>query len=169
MGDPGPIIETGWNELINISVRPIFCSEDDLNQLIAIERASFNQYDAYSLVDFKRWLQYNPDLCLAAEMNGKIVGYVISRIHDGVCDLASMAVANDFRHCGIGQVLLEAIEKSALNYGMTEIDLEVRTTNLGGQSFWQKMNFVPFGKLSGFYEDGGDAIRMRKIIIPMGY
>jgi ribosomal-protein-alanine N-acetyltransferase len=150
-----------------IHVRQLAWEEADIDQILEIERSSFNHYDAYSLSDFERWYNYNPDLCIVAEVNGRIAGYVISRILPGIGDLASLAINPGYRRRGIGTVLLNAIEQRVKEYGVNEINLEVRKTNLTGLAFWQNMGFVPFGTLPGFYEDGEDAIRMRKILAEM--
>jgi ribosomal-protein-alanine N-acetyltransferase len=150
-----------------IHARQLVWENSDIDQILEIERSSFNNYDAYSLDDFKRWYHYNPDLCIVAEVNGRIAGYVISRILPGIGDLASLAVNPAYRRCGIGTALLDAIERRVKAYGVNEINLEVRKTNLIGLTFWQNMGFSPFGTLSGFYEDGEDAIRMRKILAEM--
>src|ERR1035437_489089 len=147
-----------------IQVRQLAWEDSDIDQILEIERSSFNNYDAYSLDDFKRWYHYNPDLCIVAEVNGRIAGYVISRILPGIGDLASLAVNPAYRRCGIGTALLDAIERRVKEYGVNEIHLEVRKTNLTGLAFWQNMGFVPFGTLPDFYEDGDDAVRMRKIL-----
>ena len=147
-----------------IHVRQLAWEEADIDQILEIERSSFNHYDAYSLADFERWYHYNPDLCIVAEVNGRIAGYVISRILPGIGDLASLAINPAYRRRGIGTALLDAIERRIKEYGVNEINLEVRKTNLTGLAFWQNMGFVPFGTLPGFYEDGEDAIRMRKIL-----
>jgi ribosomal-protein-alanine N-acetyltransferase len=150
-----------------IHVRQLAWEEADIDQILEIERFSFNQYDAYSLADFERWYHYNPDLCIVAVVDGHIAGYVISRIMPGIGDLASLAVNPAYRRRGIGTALLDAIERRVRKYGVNEINLEVRKTNLTGLTFWQNMGFVPFGMLPGFYEDGEDAIRMRKLLTAM--
>ena len=150
-----------------IHVRQLAWEEADIDQILEIERSSFNHYDAYSLADFERWYHYNPDLCIVAEVNGRIAGYVISRILPGIGDLASLAINPAYRRRGIGTALLDEIERRVKEYGVNEINLEVRKTNLTGLAFWQNMGFVLFGTLPGFYEDGEDAIRMRKILAEM--
>jgi [ribosomal protein S18]-alanine N-acetyltransferase len=147
-----------------VHVRQLAWEKADIDQILEIERSSFNRYDAYSLADFERWCHYNPDLCIVAEVEGCIAGYVISRVLPGIGDLASMAIHPAYRRCGIGAALLDATERRLKEYGLNEINLEVRKTNLAGLAFWQKMGFVPFGMLPGFYEDGEDAVRMRKIL-----
>jgi ribosomal-protein-alanine N-acetyltransferase len=147
-----------------IHVRQLAWEEADIAQLLEIERSSFNRYDAFSLADFERWYHYNPDLCIVAEVDGHIAGYAISRILPGIGDLASLAINPAYRRRGVGRALLIAIEHDIREYGVFEINLEVRETNLAGLAFWQNMGFVPFGTLPGFYEDGEDAVRMRKIL-----
>jgi ribosomal-protein-alanine N-acetyltransferase len=147
-----------------VHVRQLAWEKADIDPILEIERCSFNRYDAYTLADFERWSQYNPDLCMVAEVDGRMAGYVISRIIPGIGDLASMAIHPAYRRLGVGQALLQATERRVKEYGVNEINLEVRQTNLAGLAFWQKMGFIPFGALPGFYEDGEDAIRMRKII-----
>jgi ribosomal protein S18 acetylase RimI-like enzyme len=61
-----------WDE---ITIRPLRWDETDLRQLLAIEQAAFNRFDAYDRQDFERWYHYNPDLCLAAEIDGHMAGY----------------------------------------------------------------------------------------------
>lgn len=150
-----------------IHVRQLAWQKEDIDQILEIERSSFNRYDAYTLADFERWYHYNPDLCIVAELDGCIAGYVISRISPGIGELASLAINPAYRRRGIGTALLDATEQRILEYGVNEINLEVRKTNLTGLAFWQNMGFVPFGKLLGFYEDGEDAIQMKKILIAM--
>lgn len=145
-----------------IQVRPLAWQKADIDSIQEIETLSFNRYDAYSLADFKRWYHYNPDLCFVAVIDGRVAGYVMTRVQSGSGDLASLAVHPDFRKRGAGAALLAATEDRIKGYGINEITLEVRKTNLPGLGFWGKMGFIPFGTFPGFYEDGEDAIRMRK-------
>ena len=147
-----------------VHVRQLAWEEADIEQILEIERSSFNRYDAYSLADFERWYHYNPDLCLAAVVDARIAGYVLTRILPGIGDLASLAIHPAYRRRGIGKALLDETERRVKTYGVNEINLEVRKTNRPGLAFWQGMGFIPFGTLPLFYEDGEDAIRMRKIL-----
>ena len=147
-----------------IHIRQLAWEQADIDQILEIERSSFNKYDAYTLEDFDRWCHFNPDLCIVAEVDGRIAGYLVSRLLPGIGDLASLAIDSAYRRRGVGAALLAAIEQRFKGYGVNEINLEVRKTNLIGLVFWQNMGFVPFGTLPAFYEDGEDAVRMRKIL-----
>lgn len=145
-------------------IRQLAWEKSDLDQIMEIEWASFNRYDAYTLADFERWFHYNPDLCLAAEVEGRIAGYVISRIQSGYGDLASLAIGSAYRRWGIGSALLAESVERIKNYGVDEIHLEVRKSNRTGLAFWQNMGFIPFGRLPNFYEDGEEATQMKKVL-----
>ncbi len=75
-----------------IHVRRLAWEKADIDQILEIENSSFNRFDAYSLADFERWFHYNPDLCIVAEVDGRIAVTLISRILPGIGDLASLAI-----------------------------------------------------------------------------
>ncbi|MGV8026158.1 MAG: ribosomal protein S18-alanine N-acetyltransferase [Anaerolineaceae bacterium] len=147
-----------------IIVKQLLWEEKNLRQILEIENSSFNEFDAYTLEDFKRWYSYDPDLCVVAEIEGRIVGCMISRIVDDRLDLASLAIHPAYRRRGIGSMLLTYTIAQMTKQGINHIELEVRKTNAAAIAFWEKLGFVPFGSLPNFYEDGADAYRMRKII-----
>lgn len=147
-----------------VTIRQLVWEESDLHQILEIENASFNKDDAYSLEDFERWYSYNPDFCIVAEIEGKIVGNMICRIQRYSLDLASCAVHPDYRRSGIGSLLLNETEITSRKFGIRKIYLEVRKSNTVGQAFWQKMGFEVLDILPGFYVDGEEALRMRKSI-----
>ena len=147
-----------------ITIRQLTLSWSCLNQIVEIEKLSFNKYDAYNKDDFRRWLGYNPDLCLVAEIDGRIAGDMISRILDDKAELASLAIHPTYRRREVGSALLEETVSRVKAYGVDHIDLEVRETNLDGFRFWKKMGFMLMGKQPGYYKDGETALQMRKYI-----
>ncbi len=147
-----------------IHIRQLTLNTADLDQLLAIEALSFNTFDAYSREDFRRWLGYSPNLCLAAEIEGRVAGYVLSRITHGKAELASLAIHPAYRRHALGAALLDETTRRVKASGIPYIDLEVRKTNTAGLRFWKKTGFVVTGECAGFYEDGEAAIQMRKTI-----
>ncbi len=148
-----------------IIVRPLEWKDAELEQILEIDALCFNQYDAYTLDDYQRWFNYNPDLCLVAVIDGRIAGDVISRIVEGRAELASMATHPSFRRRGVAEALLAETVRRIKARGIPQIDIEVRKTNFIGLSFWKKMGFEVVGEQPGFYGDGEDAMQMRKIIL----
>ena len=150
------------HKTLKIHVRQLESVDSDINRVIEIENLSFNQFDGYIKTDFMRWLGFNPNLCLVAEIGGQIAGDIISRILDDKVELASLAIHPDYRRQGVGAALMEETARRARAYGIGAIDLEVRKTNTAGINFWIKMGFSPVGEQPGFYEDGETALQMRK-------
>jgi ribosomal-protein-alanine N-acetyltransferase len=147
-----------------ISVRQLRWTESDLSQILEIEKSSFNHFDAYTREDFRRWYGHNPDLCVVAEIDGCIAGYMISRILPDKAELASLAIHPTYRRRGVGSALLDYTVARIKSYNVNCIDLEVRKTNLDGFRFWKKMGFILMGEQPGFYEDGETAFQMSKTI-----
>jgi ribosomal-protein-alanine N-acetyltransferase len=147
-----------------ITIRQLAWQETELQQILEIESSVFNTFDAYQLEDFERWYYYNPDLCLVAEVGGHIAGYVITRILPRHGDLASLAIHPDYHRLGVGSALFEETVTRVKAYGKKKITIEVRKTNVSGLAFWKKMGFITFGRQPDFYEDGAEAILMKKIL-----
>lgn len=147
-----------------VFIRQLKWNEANLSQILAIESSAFNSFDAYGREDFQRWFERNPDLCLVAEMRERIAGYGIAHILEDKAELVSMAIHPDFRRLGVGSALLDETAQRVKKYGIHQIELQVRKTNLNGFHFWKKMGFHQIGELPGFYEDGENAILMKKII-----
>ena len=138
--------------------------ESDLRQILEIENYSFKEEDAYTREDFQRWFSVNPDFCVVAEIDGKIVGDMICRIKRYRLDLGSCAIHPDYRRRGVGAAILREMEKRARGFGIHQIDIEVRPSNTSAQAFWQAVGFEQFGSTPGFYPDGEDALLMCKKI-----
>ena len=68
-------------------------------------------------------------IALVAELNGAVIGFVVTRVVAGVAEIESIAVVREVQRRGVGVALLaEAVERLKAA-GITEIDLEVRESN----------------------------------------
>jgi len=67
---------------------------------------------------------------------------------------------------GVGPMLLEAAEEAALARDCKSIRLEVHETNHAAISRYRKSGYREFGRRVGYYEDGGDALRFEKRLVP---
>jgi ribosomal-protein-alanine N-acetyltransferase len=147
-----------------IIIRQLKWVDPELEQILEIDALCFNEYDAYTIEDYQRWFNFNPELCLVAVIGDRIAGDVISRIVDGKAELASMATHPSYRRRGVAEALLAETVSRIKERGIYQIDIEVRKTNFIGQSFWKKMGFTIIGEHPGFYGDGEDAYKMRKLL-----
>ncbi len=78
--------------------------------------------------------------------------------------MASIAVDPAYRHKKVGRALANFSFKQLRACGVKVVELEVRATNKEGIGFWKKLGFLPLRRVPRFYEDGEDALTMRKIL-----
>jgi ribosomal-protein-alanine N-acetyltransferase len=81
--------------------------------------------------------------------------------------LYSLVVRPDYLRRGIARALLAAAEAEAGERGCRELRLEVRPDNLPAIRLYRKDGYAVTGKSGKFYEDGTDALRMRKCLDPV--
>lgn len=100
-------------------------------------------------------------LPLIAELEGKVVGYlmawkVVDQLH-----ILNIAADPRLRRCGVGTVLLRTAAGKAAELGLSEVTLEVRESNLEALGFYLRHGFRQTGLRRGYYaDDGEDAIIM---------
>jgi ribosomal-protein-alanine N-acetyltransferase len=131
----------------------------DLDAVMAIEKASFAY--PWSPRFFLQELQVEYARSLVAEVNGRIVGYILFwLLVDGI-DIHNLAVHSEFRRRGIGRLLIEQVVLETRRRRSTRVTLEVRRSNLGAQKLYESMGFVTTGIRKGYYSDNGeDALAM---------
>jgi [ribosomal protein S18]-alanine N-acetyltransferase len=115
-----------------------------------------------------RGLRSASRLTLVVDTAGRVSGSAIAllRRNSRAVRLYDLAVARGSRRSGIGTALLKAIERRARRNGAASIHLEVRSDNAGAQTFYRHNGYAPFGRYEHYYEDGADALRMRKPLTP---
>jgi ribosomal-protein-alanine N-acetyltransferase len=150
-------------QLEEISIRPFSLTNSDLAQVIKIENASFST-DAYQIEDFHHVYRKCCDLSIVAEISGQIAGYMMTCLLLDRGHIFSLAVAPAFRRRGVGEALLRYTVDRLNARGIGKIDLEVRKTNKAGRSFWEQMGFIPVDTIADFYDDGAEALLMRKFL-----
>jgi ribosomal protein S18 acetylase RimI-like enzyme len=131
----------------NISIRL-------LDTLYRIEKQCFEeeafakQQLAYLLTDYNI-------LRLAAFINGKIAGFVISRVDIDLEVLFGHIITVDvipvYRRQGVAQKLLQETEAIFKRHGVKECRLEVRENNVAALNLYQKLEYQKVGKLGKYY------------------
>ncbi|MCK4484516.1 MAG: ribosomal protein S18-alanine N-acetyltransferase [Candidatus Thorarchaeota archaeon] len=142
----------------------------DIEGVIAINRTSLpeNYPDQFFL-----GLHYHaPKGFLVAIMDGRIVGYIMCRIERGISSfgrfpvkkghIVSIAVADEYRHHGLGTKLIKAGMEGMASYGAAEFFLEVRKANEAATGIYEKLGYDIKRVLKGYYRDGEDAYLMIK-------
>ena len=129
----------------------------DLPQVVAIERRAFTT--PWSLAMFVLELSKPSGVCLAADVEGELVGYLVCSRYDTVWHVMNIAVDPDRRRRGIATALLHALlEKVGRDAPVT---LEVRHSNTGAIALYERFGFRSAGVRRRYYADNGeDAVIM---------
>jgi [ribosomal protein S18]-alanine N-acetyltransferase len=149
------------------SVRLRRAGAADVPALVDLEQAVFAG-DRMSGRQFRHHTAaLSSDLIVAA--TGKILlGYalLLRRRGSSKARVYSIAVADQARGHGLGARLLLRLEAIARACGATEIRLEVRQDNRAALSLYERQGYRRFGAHAGYYEDGADAWRLSKSLLP---
>jgi [ribosomal protein S18]-alanine N-acetyltransferase len=133
-----------------ITIRPLGYS--DLPQVIAVERRAFPT--PWSLAMFVLELSKPSGVCLAALVDGKLVGYLICARYDQIWHLMNIAVDPSGRRRGVATGLLaRMLERAGPDAPYT---LEVRTSNSGAIALYEQFGFRAAGTRRRYYPDTGE-------------
>jgi [ribosomal protein S18]-alanine N-acetyltransferase len=124
----------------------------DLPAVLAIERRSFQT--PWSLAMFVLELSKPSGICLAADGDEGLIGYLVCSRYADVWHLMNVAVTPDWRRQGVASRLLEHLfEETGPDARYT---LEVRTSNRGAIAMYRRFGFRPAGHRRRYYHDNGE-------------
>lgn len=138
----------------------------DLSSIMAIENASIK--NPYSEQQMLYELTENPVAYLySAVVDSEVVGFIDFMITFNSATITQIAVKEEFRSKGIGNLLLGQMLKDcrAQAEPVEYITLEVRQSNVRAQKFYKKHKFEQIVVKKSYYDDGEDAIYMVRSII----
>jgi len=144
---------------------------DDLQSVMQINRETLPEnYSDYFFMDlYERF----PETFVVAELEGKVVGYIMCRIEVGLSNfglgglirkghVVSIAVLPKARRQGVAQALISTALQGMQFYKAKQCYLEVRVTNDAGVTLYKKLGFEVSRTVHGYYSDGEDAHVMTK-------
>ncbi|HOJ79956.1 MAG TPA: ribosomal protein S18-alanine N-acetyltransferase [Clostridiales bacterium] len=136
--------------------------KEHIDDIMTVENLSFKiPWSRQSITD--EFLHNEKAVYFCALINGRAVGYAGMW---QVCDeghITNIAVHPEFRRSGIGSALMEALIDEAENRGLAALTLEVRKSNHGARSMYEKYGFEDGGMRKAYYADNNeDAIIMWK-------
>ncbi|MEU6575074.1 ribosomal protein S18-alanine N-acetyltransferase [Streptomyces sp. NPDC046805] len=98
---------------------------------------------------------------VAAEGDGRIVGYAGLAAQGDLGDIQTIAVARGHWGTGLGARLLTELLRAATDFECAEVMLECRVDNIRAQKLYQRFGFAPIGFRRGYYQPGNvDALVM---------
>ena len=143
-------------------IRIVRAGQEHIDDIEDVEKLSFKiPWSRQSIID--EFMNNEAAIYYCAIAGDKAVGYagmwqVLDEGH-----ITNIAVHPEFRCCGLGSALMEALLGEAGVRGITALTLEVRKTNFNAQALYRKYGFEDGGMRKAYYADNNeDAIIMWK-------
>jgi len=124
----------------------------DLPGVISIERRSFPT--PWSLAMFVLELSKPSGICLAADDENGLVGYLVCARYEHVWHLMNVAVEPDSRRRGIATEMIERLFEQAGTGA--RVTLEVRVSNSSAIRMYEGFGFRSAGRRRRYYNDNGE-------------
>ncbi len=152
------------------------CEYKDIPSVIDINMK--NLPENYSDYFFESLLNEFPEAFIVAELNSRIVGYIMCKIEFGFSNfkrlgfvkkghVVSIAVNEEHRGRKIGKALMEESISAMMAKRCDEAYLEVRVSNTPAIKLYEQLNFVIKSRLRSYYRDGEDAYLMALDLKPV--
>jgi ribosomal-protein-alanine N-acetyltransferase len=148
-----------------ISFRPL--GLETVGQIMPVMQLAFPaEYgEAWTAPQVAALLMLPGTVLVAAEIDGRIVGFALSRCVLDECELLLLAVDPAVRRRGIGQAILRSVKDNAAQRGARQVMLEVRESNVQALALYVRSGFSEIGRRPNYYKafDGTllDALSMR--------
>lgn len=93
---------------------------------------------------------------LTNEGTETVIGYAGQWLIAGEAHISIIAVDPEWRHRGLGELLLLQMLVDAVAKGAVVAHLEVRRSNDAARALYRKYDFAEVGERPGYYKDTGD-------------
>jgi ribosomal-protein-alanine N-acetyltransferase len=139
-------------------------SEDDIAEIVAIERAAFS--DPWSAQSFREALEHPAVYFACARSDaGGVLGYVVAWFVADEGEIANLAVAPSEWGGGIGGALLDSALDEAKSRDVARVFLEVRDSNERARRLYRSSQFEEIGRRRDYYRRPvEDAIVLRRTL-----
>jgi ribosomal-protein-alanine N-acetyltransferase len=125
----------------------------DLPSVVAIERRSFPT--PWSLAMYVLELSKPSGVSLAAFAGDALVGYLICSRYDTVWHIMNVATDPDRRRQGIASLMLQSLFER-VGDPEAQYTLEVRRSNRGAATLYERFGFRAAGVRRRYYQDNGE-------------
>ena len=141
-------------------------SIEHLDRLCEIEMKCF-ETEAFTKQQIAYLITDSNSVILVSRVKGEIVGFIIGKIYmdkkTSAGQILTIDVSPKHRRKGIGQRLLQEIERTFKDKGVKICYLEVRENNFVALSLYQKFGYKRVGRLENYYGNA-HGIRLRKAL-----
>lgn len=147
--------------------------------LIEIEEANINDIEELDRIEMECFVREafpkehimsilgEPDsIGLLARFNGETVGFIIGYVRRSrlgeTGHVITLDVVRKARRKGVGQKLLEELEKRFRRRALKSVFLEVKAGNIAASDLYRKLGYVETEQLRDYYHLGGHGVRLVK-------
>mgnify|MGYP000961323494 CR=1 FL=1 len=119
---------------------------------------------SWSMASWKAWLESEggTKLLSIATLDGNLVGFSLWQLSPGTpAELLKIAVTKKQQGSSLATSFWSYNINKLKVLGYREILLEVESSNLRAQRFYQKIGFKELGIRKKFYSDGNDAVSLK--------
>lgn len=134
--------------------------EPDLHQVLMIEQSCYSS--PWSFNQFLRELANPVAEIYGCRFDNHLCGFICYWLIAGEMQILNLAVAPAQRRMGFAGALLEHAFSRGRNSGLEVVWLEVRAGNQKAISLYRRYGFTVDGRRRGYYQDGEDALLMKK-------
>ena len=136
-------------------------SIEDLKSIKNVLASEFDNFWSYDVLEED--LECDNSYVIVAKVDeNTIVGFAGLKVILDEADIMNIVVKKDFRHNGIGSVLLENLINYSKDLNLKTITLEVNENNLSAIRLYDKFSFDKLGIRKNYYDGKSDAIIMSK-------
>ena len=136
-------------------------SIEDLKSIKNVLASEFDNFWSYEVLEEE--LECDNSYVIVAKVDeNTIVGFAGLKVILDEADIMNIVVKKDFRHNGIGSVLLENLINYSKDLNLKTITLEVNENNLSAIRLYDKFSFDKLGIRKKYYNGESDAIIMSK-------
>ena len=136
-------------------------SIEDLKSIKGILYSNFDNFWSYDVLEDELESE-NSYVIVAKNSENIIVGFAGLKVILDEANIMNIVVKKDFRHHGIGSILLENLINYSKSINLKTITLEVNENNLSAIRLYDKFSFDRLGIRKKYYNGESDAIIMSK-------
>lgn len=130
-----------------VAIRPV--ESRDIPAILEIQNSC--REAAQWSEDGYRALAHSGESAWLAEQNGNIAGFLVARVVASEMEILNLAVRVNLRRQGIATALLRESLRWGVQAGSLRAFLEVRSSNMTAQQFYEAQGFSPAGSRPNYY------------------